>query len=183
MLLINLESRIKNKTFWIALLGAIVLLAQQLGFDATTIIPKNYVDIINTIFLILTILGVVVDTSTPGISDNVVQDSTVKAINQAAETKEEVKTEATTTSINNTVTENSQDSSANASISSSDKESESNSSADTLSNVQVGTNNQPVVDAEKEQLKTENEQLKTTNEQLQSTVNTIQSAVNGTAQA
>lgn len=69
MLLINLESRMKNKTFWIALLGAIVLLSQQCGFDLTTIIPKNYVDIINTVFLILTILGVVVDTSTPGISD------------------------------------------------------------------------------------------------------------------
>lgn len=144
MLLINLESRMKNKTFWIALLGAIVLLAQQLGFDATIIIPKNYVDIVNTIFLILTILGVVVDTSTPGISDKVIQDSTVKAINQAAETKEEVKTEATTTSINNTVTENSQSGSADSEATSNDKESETNASDQASNNVQVSSTDEIV---------------------------------------
>jgi len=45
------------------------LLAQQLGFDASKFIPSNYVDIINTVFAILTMLGIVVDTSTSGISD------------------------------------------------------------------------------------------------------------------
>lgn len=67
--MINWKSRIANKTFWISLAGATVLLAQQLGLDATKIIPANYVDIINTIFLVLTILGIVVDPSTEGISD------------------------------------------------------------------------------------------------------------------
>lgn len=81
MLLINLESRMKNKTFWIALLGAIVLLAQQCGIDASKFVPKNYVDIINTIFVILTILGIVVDPSTPGISDQTSQKSTSNIVN------------------------------------------------------------------------------------------------------
>jgi len=118
MLLINLESRMKNKAFWIALLGAIVLLSQQLGFDISQFIPKNYVDVINTIFSILTILGIVVDTSTPGISDKVVQEMTIQAINKDTEnaninTKEEVKTEDSATSINGEITENSQDSTIN----------------------------------------------------------------------
>lgn len=44
-------------------------IAQQLGLDASKFIPSNYVDIINTVFAILTMLGIVVDTSTSGISD------------------------------------------------------------------------------------------------------------------
>lgn len=66
---INWKSRLSNKTFYVSIIGAVILLSQQLGFDATTIIPKNYVDIINTIFLILTILGIVIDPSTEGIND------------------------------------------------------------------------------------------------------------------
>ena len=165
MLTINLKSRFRNKTFLLAMIGAIVLLIQQLGFK--DIIPSNYADIVNSILTILTMVGIVVDTSTKGISDQVVSTTTVQAVNS----KEEVKTESGTTSINSTVTENSQSGSNDAGSSSSDKESETD------------TNNQLVVDAEKEQLKVENEQLKATNAQLQSTVATIQSAVSGTAQA
>jgi uncharacterized membrane protein len=42
------------------------LLAQQLGLD---IFPENISDIVNTILLIATILGVIVDPSTDGIKD------------------------------------------------------------------------------------------------------------------
>lgn len=66
---IKWKARLTNKTFWVSIIGAIVLLAQQLGLDATKVIPTNYVDIINTVFLILTILGIVIDPSTNGISD------------------------------------------------------------------------------------------------------------------
>lgn len=104
MLTINLKSRFRNKTFILAMVGAIVLLIQQLGFK--DFIPSNWLDIVNTILSILVMLGIVVDTSTPGVSDKVIQDSTVQAI-KAAETKEEVKTKASTTSINNEVTEKS----------------------------------------------------------------------------
>lgn len=68
--MINWETRLKNKTFWVSLISAIVLLSQQLGLDISNFIPNNYADIINTIFVILTILGIVVDPSTDGISDH-----------------------------------------------------------------------------------------------------------------
>ena len=38
------KSRLKNKTFWVSLTAAIVLLAQQLGLD---IFPENISDIIS----------------------------------------------------------------------------------------------------------------------------------------
>ena len=62
----NWKARLKNKTFWVSLTAAIVLLSQQLGLD---IFPKNIADIVNTILLIATILGVIVDPSTEGITD------------------------------------------------------------------------------------------------------------------
>ncbi len=60
------QSRIRNKTFWLALSSAIILLTQQLGLD---IFPSNITEIINTILLIATILGIVVDPTTQGILD------------------------------------------------------------------------------------------------------------------
>ena len=168
MLTINLKSRFRNKTFILAMVGAIVLLIQQLGFKE--IIPSNYADIVNSVLSILVMLGIVVDTSTKGISDQVISDATVQAINQATETKEEVKTEDSTIGINGVITENSQSSSDDASTSVSDKESETNSGVDTSSNVQVSTENSiatssndnatPVIDpiaiqAENQQLKSQ----------------------------
>lgn len=60
------KSRLRNKAFWVALMAAIVLLTQQLGLD---IFPSNIADIVNTILTIATILGIVVDPTTPGIAD------------------------------------------------------------------------------------------------------------------
>ncbi|WP_143314182.1 phage holin [Clostridium sp. HBUAS56017] len=67
MLTIDLKARMKNKAFWVALISAIVLLIQQLGLK--DLIPGNYGDIVNSVLTILVMLGVVVDTSTSGISD------------------------------------------------------------------------------------------------------------------
>lgn len=64
--MIDWKSRIKNKTFWVALMSAIVLLTQQLGLD---VFPDNIGEIVNTVLLIATILGIVVDPSTDGIAD------------------------------------------------------------------------------------------------------------------
>lgn len=63
---LNLQARMKNKAFWVALVSATVLLAQQLGLN---IFPPNILDITNTILLICTILGVFVDPSSDGLSD------------------------------------------------------------------------------------------------------------------
>ena len=62
----NWKSRIRNKTFWVALTSALVLLPQQLGFN---VFPDNIGDIINTLLLIFTILGVIVDPTTPTMLD------------------------------------------------------------------------------------------------------------------
>lgn len=62
----NWKSRVRNKTFWVALTSAIVLLTQQLGLN---FFPENIGDIINTLLLIFTILGVIVDPTTPTILD------------------------------------------------------------------------------------------------------------------
>ena len=63
---INWKARLTNKTFWVAIVSAIVLLTQQLGLS---IFPGNWADILNTVLTILIILGIVVDPSTNGISD------------------------------------------------------------------------------------------------------------------
>ena len=63
----NWQARLTNKTFWVALTSAIVLLTQQLGLN---IFPENIGEITNTVLLIFTILGVIVDPTTSGISDN-----------------------------------------------------------------------------------------------------------------
>lgn len=64
--MINWNARLKNKSFWVAIVSALVLLSQQLGFN---IFPSNWSDILNTILTIFILLGIVVDTSTEGISD------------------------------------------------------------------------------------------------------------------
>ena len=63
---IDWKLRLTNKTFWVALVSAVVLLTQQLGLN---IFPENWADILNTILTIFIILGVIVDTSTPGMND------------------------------------------------------------------------------------------------------------------
>ena len=56
---------------------------QQLGLN---IIPNNYTEIVNTILTILTMLGIIVDTSTPGLSDQTTNDE-AKTV-QASDSKE-----------------------------------------------------------------------------------------------
>jgi phi LC3 family holin len=63
---INWKARLQNKIFWVSLVSAVVLLTQQLGFN---IFPSNWADVLNTILSIFTLLGVIIDPSTKGISD------------------------------------------------------------------------------------------------------------------
>ena len=94
MLSINVKSRLLNKTFWVSVISLIVLLSQEFGFDISTIIPKNYTDIVNTIFAILALIGIVVDTSTPGINDKVIPDLTIQDINKENENGQDILTDA-----------------------------------------------------------------------------------------
>lgn len=63
---INWKLRLKNKVTLIALLGAIFLMSQQLGFE----IPQNIQNGVNTFVYILVLLGVVTDPTTAGITDS-----------------------------------------------------------------------------------------------------------------
>lgn len=63
---INWKARIRNKTFWVAIVSAVVLLTQQLGLN---IFHSNWSDILNTILTIFIILGIIIDPSTSGIAD------------------------------------------------------------------------------------------------------------------
>jgi len=64
---IDLKSRLTNKGFWVSLISAIVGVTQLLGYK---VFPDNWADILNSVLGILVIMGIVIDPSTPGISDN-----------------------------------------------------------------------------------------------------------------
>lgn len=72
---INWEVRLKNKQFWLALIPAVLLLVQAVasvfGFtlDLSALGDKLLV-LVNTLFTVLVILGVVVDPTTRGIKDS-----------------------------------------------------------------------------------------------------------------
>ncbi|HES6869492.1 TPA: phage holin [Streptococcus pyogenes] len=61
--MINLKLRLQNKVTLMAILGAIFLLAQQLGIK----LPSNIADIANTAVTLLVLLGVVTDPTTKGL--------------------------------------------------------------------------------------------------------------------
>ena len=72
---INWKVRIKNKNFWLALIPAILLLIQTVlvpfGYDWDFgILGQQLTAIINAVFGVLSILGVVTDPTTAGVSDS-----------------------------------------------------------------------------------------------------------------
>lgn len=72
---INWAVRFKNKNFWIAVVPGSLLLAQAVlalfGVDwAPEALSDKLIDIINTAFTLLTIIGVVNDPTTAGMSDS-----------------------------------------------------------------------------------------------------------------
>lgn len=72
---INWTVRIKNKTFWLALIPALLLLVQvvaavfgiDLKLDA---LGDKLIAVVNALFAVLTIIGVVTDPTTAGVSDS-----------------------------------------------------------------------------------------------------------------
>ena len=72
---INWKVRAKNKSFWIGIIPAILLLIQQvLAVFGITIdvagLQEQLIAIVGTVFAILALLGVVVDPTTTGASDS-----------------------------------------------------------------------------------------------------------------
>ena len=72
---INWKVRIKNKAFWLALIPAIALVAQAVAavfgytIDLTTMVGKLQA-VVNAVFALLVILGIVVDPTTSGVGDS-----------------------------------------------------------------------------------------------------------------
>ncbi|CAR82809.1 TPA_asm: phage holin [Listeria monocytogenes] len=72
---INWKVRVKSKVFWVSVIPLVLVLAQQLlGWFGVTIpadtINKQALDFVNSVFLLLGVLGVVNDPTTPGASDS-----------------------------------------------------------------------------------------------------------------
>ena len=73
--MINWKVRIKNKNFWIALIPAVLLLIQVVarvfGFEIDLgDLGNNLLAVVNAVFVVLSILGIVTDPTTQGISDS-----------------------------------------------------------------------------------------------------------------
>lgn len=72
---INWTVRIKNKTFWVALIPALLLLVQVIAavFGFTLDLGElgnRLLDVVNALFTVLAILGIVADPTTYGVSDS-----------------------------------------------------------------------------------------------------------------
>lgn len=85
---INWKVRIKNKMFWLSIIPAVLLLIQTVAapfgykFDFD-VLNQQLAEIINAAFVVLAILGVVVDPTTHGVNDS------TKALNYDQPKKED----------------------------------------------------------------------------------------------
>lgn len=73
--MINFTARIKNKTFWLTLIPAVLLLVQvcaaPFGYQWDFgVLNEQLAAIVNALFAVLAILGVVVDPTTAGVGDS-----------------------------------------------------------------------------------------------------------------
>ena len=72
---INWKVRVKNKAFWVALIPAILLLVQVVaGVFGYTLdlgdLGNKLFEVVNALFAVLAILGIVTDPTTAGVSDS-----------------------------------------------------------------------------------------------------------------
>ena len=73
--MINWKVRVKSKAFWVAIIPAVLLLAQVVAavFGYTLDLGdlgNRLLAVVNAVFAVLAILGVVVDPTTEGVSDS-----------------------------------------------------------------------------------------------------------------
>ena len=72
---INWQVRVKNKAFWLAIIPAVLLLVQAIAavfgyaLDFADLQGK-LLAVVEALFVVLTILGIVVDPTTKGIADS-----------------------------------------------------------------------------------------------------------------
>ena len=73
--MINWTVRFKNKSFWLSFIHAVLLLVQVVaalfGFELDLgDIGNKLLDVVNALFAVLAILGIVTDPTTSGVSDS-----------------------------------------------------------------------------------------------------------------
>lgn len=73
--MINWKVRIRNKAFWMALIPAVLLLVQSIAAAfghpvELTMVGERLLSIVNQLFALLAILGIVIDPTTDGIDDS-----------------------------------------------------------------------------------------------------------------
>lgn len=73
--MINWQVRIKSRQFWLSLIPAVLLLVQVVaavfGFELDLgDIGNRLLDVVNALFAVLAILGIVVDPTTAGVGDS-----------------------------------------------------------------------------------------------------------------
>ena len=72
---INWEVRLKNRMFWLTIIPAVLLIGQQIagifGYTVdTSTVGGQLMELVNTIFVALALLGIVTDPTTAGVSDS-----------------------------------------------------------------------------------------------------------------
>ena len=73
---INWKVRFKNKAFWVAVIPAVALVVQAVAavfgwtLDFSTLVGKLLV-VVDAVFALLVILGIVVDPTTDGVGDSI----------------------------------------------------------------------------------------------------------------
>ncbi len=73
--MINWKVRIKNKNFWLAIIPAMILLIQVIAavFDIKLdlgAMSDKLIAVVNAVFVVLAILGIVTDPTTEGVGDS-----------------------------------------------------------------------------------------------------------------
>jgi len=73
--MINWKVRIRNKNFWLTIIPAVLLLVQVIakvfGYNLDLgDLANKLLDVINALFVVLSILGIVTDPTTVGVGDS-----------------------------------------------------------------------------------------------------------------
>lgn len=66
---IDIKARLRNKWFWVSFISLVVILLEQLGI----VLPFDLNAISGTILSMAVLLGIVIDTSSDGLSDKLKQ--------------------------------------------------------------------------------------------------------------
>lgn len=100
----TLKKNIKNKTWWIAVVSALILLCQSHGIDLTKYIGANWNDTLNTIFSLAVLFGISVDTT--AVKDIASDSNNTTSISNSTENAVSTNSDSTNTSVTDSLNSN-----------------------------------------------------------------------------